>query len=62
MKFIDWFNSAKQEGRGLEKHEFGAHLVNRKGRDQRDKPKLGMLNASKIATGWVCQQSVDYVI
>lgn len=40
MKFIDWFNSAKQEGQGVEKHRFGAHLVNRKGRDQWDKPKL----------------------
>lgn len=40
MKFIDWFNSAKQEGQGVEKHKFGAHLVNRKGRDQWDKPKL----------------------
>ena len=48
-KFIDWFNSPKQEGQGLcsEKAEFRSHLVNRKGRDQSDKPKLGMLEISK---------------
>lgn len=49
MKFINWLNSPKQEGQGLcsEKAEFSSHLVNRKGRDQSDKPKLGMLEITE---------------
>jgi len=49
MKFIDWLNSPKQEGQGLcsGKAEFRSHLVNRKGRDQSDKPKLSMLEISE---------------
>lgn len=48
-KFIGRFNSPKQEGQGLcsEKAEFRSHLVNRKGRHQSDKPRLGMLEISK---------------
>lgn len=47
VKSIDWFNKQERQGLCSEEAEFRSHLVNRKGRDQNDKPKLDMLEISK---------------